>query len=80
MQGRGRRPITATVIGPELAVGIHHVIDADETHVRTIDGRSFEATAVGRDDTRDLVLLRVPGLDVVAAARRRLPSASATSC
>jgi S1-C subfamily serine protease len=65
IQGRGRRPITATVIGPELAVGIHHVIDADEVRVRTADDRTFDATSVGRDDTRDLVLLRVPGLDVV---------------
>lgn len=67
VQGHGRRPITATVIGPELAVGIHHVIDADEIRVRTIDGRAFDATVVGRDDTRDLVLLRVPGLDVAPA-------------
>jgi serine protease Do len=62
--GLGRRPVTATVIGPELAVGISHVIDADAVRVRTVDGRAFDATVAGRDDTRDLVLLRVPGLDV----------------
>jgi S1-C subfamily serine protease len=74
VQGHGRRPITATVIGPELAVGIHHVIDADDTRVRTHDGRTFDATVAGRDDTRDLVLLRVPGLDVQpAAAAAALP-------
>jgi S1-C subfamily serine protease len=64
--GLGRRPVTATVIGPELAVGISHVIDADAVRVRTVDGRTFDATVAGRDDTRDLVLLRVPGLDVAA--------------
>jgi S1-C subfamily serine protease len=67
VRGHGRRPMTATVIGPELAVGIHHVIDADEIGVRTADGRGFDSTAIGRDDTRDLVLLRVPGLDVTPA-------------
>lgn len=67
VQGQGRRPITATVIGPELAVGIHHVIDHDSVRVRTLDGRTFEATTAGRDETRDLVLLRVPGLDIAAA-------------
>jgi S1-C subfamily serine protease len=65
VQGHGRRPITATVIGPELVIGVHHVIDADQTRVRTLDGRTFDAEVAGRDDTRDLVLLRVPGLDVV---------------
>jgi S1-C subfamily serine protease len=63
VQGPGRRPITATIIGPELAVGIAHVIDADAVRVRTIAGRGLDATVAGRDDTRDLVLLRVPGLD-----------------
>jgi S1-C subfamily serine protease len=66
--GFGRRPVTATVIGPELAVGVSHVIDADTVRVRTVDGRVFDATVAGRDDTRDLVLLRVPGLDVAAPA------------
>jgi S1-C subfamily serine protease len=64
IQGHNRRPMTATVIGPELAIGIHHVIDADELRVQTSDNRTFEATVAGRDDTRDLALLRVPGLDV----------------
>jgi S1-C subfamily serine protease len=31
--------------------------------VRTHDGRTLEATVSGRDDTRDLALLAVPGLD-----------------
>jgi S1-C subfamily serine protease len=74
VQGHGRRPITATVIGPELAIGVNHVIDGDSVRVRTLDGRTFEATAVGRDDTRDLVLLRVPGLDVAPPAQAAAPS------
>ena len=66
--GQGRRPMTATVIGPELAVGVSHVIDAETVRVRTLDGRTLEATVAGRDDTRDLVLLRVPGLNLATPA------------
>lgn len=74
--GAGRRPITATVVGKELAIGIHHVIDGDAVTVRTHDDRSFEATIAGRDDTRDLVLLRVPGLDVEALPFPSEPAAT----
>jgi len=73
--GFGRRPVTATVIGSELAVGISHVIEADTVKVRTIDGRTFDATVAGRDDTRDLVLLRIPGLDAAAPATASGPPA-----
>jgi S1-C subfamily serine protease len=66
--GLGRRPITATVIGPDLAVGVSHVIDADAVRVRPLDGRVLDVAVAGRDHTRDLVLLRVPGLEVAAAA------------
>ena len=66
--GLGRRPVTATVIGQDLAVGVSHVIDADGLRVRTLDGRTLDASVAGRDDARDLVLLRVPGLNAASPA------------
>lgn len=66
--GFGRRPVTATVIGPDLAVGVSHVIDADTVRVRTLDGRTLDAVVAGRDVTRDLVLLRIPELGAAAPA------------
>ena len=36
--GLGRRPVTATVIGQDLAVGVSHVIDADGLRVAALAG------------------------------------------
>lgn len=60
--GRRQRPTTGTVIAPERAVAIHHVLEDDAPTVHTHDGRTIEAAVIGRDTTRDLALLSVPGL------------------
>ena len=66
-------PVTATVIGPELAIGISHVIDATPLACARSMAHLRREVA-GRDDTRDLVLLRVPGLDVAPATPAYLPA------
>jgi len=63
IRGRGQRPTTGTIVSAEEVFAIHHVIDRDSLNVHTDDGRVLEATLAGRDETRDLALLRVPGLN-----------------
>ena len=62
IRGRGQRPTTGTIVSADEVVAIHHVIDRDTLTVQTDDGRALEATVAGRDDTRDLAVLKVPGL------------------
>jgi S1-C subfamily serine protease len=62
IRGRGQRPTTGTIVAADEVVAIHHVIDRDKVTVQTHDGRELEASVAGRDDTRDLALLKVPGL------------------
>lgn len=57
-----QRPTTGTIVRPDLVVAVNHVVDVDQLAVHTHDGRTVDATIVGRDRTRDLVLLRAPGL------------------
>jgi S1-C subfamily serine protease len=62
IRGRGQRPTTGTIVSADEVVAIHHVIDRDKVTVHAHDGRELEASVAGRDDTRDLALLKVPGL------------------
>jgi S1-C subfamily serine protease len=51
------------VVAPERVVTNAHVVaGASETSVLTPDGRSHAATIIGFDPSRDVSLLRVPGL------------------
>lgn len=69
--GPRQRPTTGTVVAADRVVAIHHVLGGGALQVRAHDGRTLDASLVGRDDTRDLALLAVPGL-----AGTPLPTAS----
>jgi serine protease Do len=73
IRGRGQRPTTGMVVAAEDVLAIHHVIDVDAPRVHADDGRVLDATVVGRDETRDLALLRVPGLAGVALPASATP-------
>jgi S1-C subfamily serine protease len=62
IRGRGQRPTTGTVVSADEVVAIHHTLDLDEVTVHTDDGRAIDAKVAGRDETRDLALLKVAGL------------------
>jgi S1-C subfamily serine protease len=67
INGRPHRPGTATVVAPDLVVTADHTLERDDDlSVQTSDGRSLNATLVGRDPASDLALLRVPDLNGVA--------------
>jgi len=66
INGRPHRPGTATVVAPDLVVTADHTLERDDDlSVQTGDGRSLNATLVGRDPASDLALLRVPDLNGV---------------
>lgn len=72
----GRSQGSGVVIAPELVVSNHHVVAAAAgIQVRQRE-RSWPATVEAMDAKRDLVLLRVPGLDLPRVALR--PSALVT--
>ena len=51
-----------------LIVTNHHVVARDQARVELSDGRLLAAAVVGRDVQNDLAALRVPALDLPAAA------------
>lgn len=62
VRARGMRPATAAHVGPDLVVAPLHALDRDEGLVVSRGSAAWDATTAGRDETLDLVLLRVPGL------------------
>jgi S1-C subfamily serine protease len=66
MNGRPHRPGTATVVAEDLVVTADHTLERDDDlQVQTNDGRTLNATIVGRDPASDLALLRVENLNGV---------------
>jgi S1-C subfamily serine protease len=64
IRGRGQRPTTGTIVGPDLVVAIDHVIgDGNGLTVLPHEGDGLAATLAGRDAGHDLALLRVPSLN-----------------
>lgn len=69
VNGRPRYPASGTVCAPDLVVAADHAVERDDDlAVETHNGRALDARLVGRDPATDLAVLRVPGLDVPAAA------------
>ena len=69
VQGR-RRPASGVVYAPDTVVTTARAIGREDgLTVRTPDGRAIEAELAGWDPATHLAVLRVPGLDVPAAAR-----------
>lgn len=68
VQGR-RRPASGVVYAPDTVVTTGRAIGREDgLTVRTPDGRAIEAELAGWDPATHLAVLRVPGLDVPAAA------------
>ncbi len=56
-----RRPISGIAHSADLVLTIDHVLEGEDTvSVMTGDGRTLEASVLGRDPATDLALLRVP--------------------
>jgi S1-C subfamily serine protease len=66
--GRPHRPASGIVVAHERVLTTSHSVEWEEgVKVRTIDGVAHAAEVAGHDETADLVLLRVPGLEAPAA-------------
>jgi S1-C subfamily serine protease len=64
VHGRSHRPASGIVVGPNRVLTTSHSVEWEEgVTVRTLDGTVRTAEVAGHDDTADLVLLRVDGLD-----------------
>ena len=69
VDGRERQPASGIVYAPNLILTANHVLERqDQITIQTHDARKLSAQAIGRDQTSDLAVLRVPDLqDVVPA-------------
>jgi S1-C subfamily serine protease len=74
----GRRGIPASGIvwpGDGVIVTAHHVLERDDNlEIGFADGKSLEATLVGRDPTTDLAVLRVRASGLAAVSRGSIES------
>lgn len=70
VEGRRRLPASGVVWSADgLIVTAHHVVQRDEgIRVGLSDGRTVDATLVGRDPTTDLALLRADAADLTPLA------------
>ncbi|MBA2690934.1 MAG: trypsin-like peptidase domain-containing protein [Rubrobacter sp.] len=69
VRGGRRRPSSGVVYAPGLVVTSAHAIERDEgIGVSLGEGRSLEASLIGRDHASGVALLRVEGLEAPAAA------------
>lgn len=67
VHGRPHRPASGFVVARERVLTTSHSVEWDEgVKVRTMGGVVHHAEVAGHDETADLVLLRVPGLDAPA--------------
>lgn len=66
-------PSTGVVVGKELVVTSTYALKREPRHifVTRADGKSFVATVVGKDETRMLALLKVPGADLTVGAEAK---------
>jgi S1-C subfamily serine protease len=56
-----RRPVSGTVVGPDLVVSAAHAVPREgSVAVTAADGTEWEAEVLGRDPSTDLALLRLP--------------------
>jgi S1-C subfamily serine protease len=71
VHARRRMPATGIVWSPDgLIVSANHVVErSDDITIGLPDGRSVDATLVGRDPGTDLAVLRVDASDLIPAPR-----------
>lgn len=68
VNGRRRRPSSGVVYAPNAVLTASHALEREEdVTVGTGDGRTLGASFAGRDPSTDLAVLRVDGLESVAA-------------
>lgn len=68
VNGRRRRPSSGVIYAPDAVLTASHALEREEdVTVSADDGRTLPARLVGRDPSTDLAVLRVEGLDAVAA-------------
>lgn len=68
VNGRARQSATGIAYADDLVLTADHVLEReDNLTIQTHDGRKLVAQLVGRDQTTDLAVLRVAGLNVPAA-------------
>ena len=72
VDARRGRAGTGIVWDRELVLTANHVVEHEDDIQVVVDEKSAKATLVGRDPATDLALLRVPGLSVAPAPRRKV--------